>query len=83
MAPDSDAAASVFAQIEDPKLRARTEKLIGRLGAKGGMVVMSSAAQTATPAERSTTLAQLQELRDRGALTAEEYQAALAKLPPS
>jgi hypothetical protein len=83
VAPDSDAAASVFAQIEDPKLRARTEKLIGRLGAKGGMVVMSSAAQTATPAERSTTLAQLQELRDRGALTAEEYQAALAKLPPS
>jgi Short C-terminal domain len=83
VAPDSDAAASVFAQIEDPKLRGLGEKMLGRLGAKGGIVVMSSGSQTAAPADRSATVAQLQELRDRGALTAEEYQAALAKLPPA
>jgi hypothetical protein len=82
VAPDSAAAASVFAQLGDPKLSARGEKLLGRLSAKGGLVVMSSSAQTAGPADRATALAQLQQLRDRGVLSDVEYQAACAKLPP-
>jgi hypothetical protein len=83
IAPGSAAATDVFAKVENPKVRARGDKLLGRLAAKGGMIVVSSSAQAGAPADRSAALAQLQEVRDRGVLSADAFDAAVAKLPPS
>jgi hypothetical protein len=81
--PGSAAAAEVFSQVENPNVSPLGNKLLRRMSAKGAMIVVSSSAQTDAPAGRPAALAQLQELRDRGVLSSAEYEAGVAKLPPS
>jgi hypothetical protein len=73
----------VFSQVENPNVSPLGNKLLRRMSAKGAMIVVSSSAQTDAPAGRPAALAQLQELRDRGVLSSAEYEAGVAKLPPS
>ncbi len=81
--PGSAAAAKVFSQVENPNVSPLGNKLLRRMSAKGAMIVVPGPAQTDAPAGRPAALAQLQELQDRGVLSADEYEAAVAKLPPS
>lgn len=81
--PGSAPPTDVFARVENPKARALGDKLLGRLAAKGATIVVSSSAQEGAPADRSGALAQLQELRDKGVISPDDFDAAVAKLPPS
>jgi hypothetical protein len=81
IAPGSAEAADVFSKSGNPEVGALGNRLLRRMSAKGAMIVVSN--QTDAPTDRSAALGQLEQLRDRGVLSPNEYDAAVAKLPPS
>jgi hypothetical protein len=83
VAPGSAAAADLLSQAGNPNAGVLGNRLLRRMSAKGAMIVVSNPGGTDAPTNRSAALAQLQGLRDRGVLSADEYDAAVAKLPPA